>query len=147
MEIWHFWIIGALIMFIIEILTTGFAAICLSIGAIAAAVSSAIGSSLEIQLLWFSIFTLLSFVVLRPFVTKLLKQNKSERKSGIEALIGRTAIVTESIDPENNKGRIAVDGDNWKAVSEDNTFINKDSHVIITKIDSIIVTVKKSSNN
>lgn len=147
MEIWHLWIIGALIMFIIEIFTVGFAAICLSLGAIAAAISAAVGCSFKIQLLWFSIFTLLSFVVIRPFVMKLFKQNKNERKSGIDALIGRSAIVTEAIDPENNKGRIAVDGDTWKAVSEDNSYINKDSHVIITKIDSIIVTVKRSSNN
>ena len=77
---------------------------------------------------------------------KLFKQNKNERKSGIDALIGRSAIVTEAIDPENNKGRIAVDGDNWKAVSEDNSYINKDSHVIITKIDSIQLFMKKDDS-
>ena len=40
MEEWHVWIIAALLLFLIEIFTTGFAVICLSIGAVAGAVAA-----------------------------------------------------------------------------------------------------------
>ena len=40
METWHIWIIIALLLFIIEIFTSGFAIFCISVGAIAAAIAS-----------------------------------------------------------------------------------------------------------
>ena len=69
------------------------------------------------------------------------------RSSGIlfqEALIGRTAIVEEDIVAETNSGRIAIDGDRWKAVSEDGNKIAKGEKVVVLKVDSIILTVRKA---
>ena len=41
MEIWHIWVIAALILIIVEIFTQGFAVFCLALGALAAAIASA----------------------------------------------------------------------------------------------------------
>ena len=58
--------------------------------------------------------------------------------------IGRTAIVEEDIMPETNSGRVAIDGDRWKAVSEDGNKIAKGEKVVVLKVNSIILTVRKA---
>jgi membrane protein implicated in regulation of membrane protease activity len=52
-------------------------------------------------------------------------------------------VVSERIDGEQHTGRVAIDGDDWKAVSEDGAVIEKGTNVEIVKLDSIIVTVRK----
>ena len=68
MEIWHIWVIAALILIIVEIFTQGFAVFCLALGALAAAIASACSAGAEGQLIWFAIVTLLSFVFVRPLL-------------------------------------------------------------------------------
>lgn len=144
MEIWQIWLIIALSLVIIEIFTVGFAALCLSIGAIGAAVISfLLNNSLILQISVFALFTLISFIYVRPFMLKFLINKKDVPKSGIAALIGRKVIVVEDIVPDKNSGLIAIDGDRWKAVSEDGSIIRKGEKVIVLRIDSIILTVRK----
>lgn len=143
MEIWHIWTAIALILVFIEIITVGFAALCLSIGAIGAAITSYFTGSLIWQISVFAFFTLLSFIYVRPFMMKVMTRKKNVPKSGVEALIGRIAIVEEDIKPEINSGRVIIDGDSWKAVSENNEVICKGEKVEVMSINSIILTVKK----
>ncbi len=143
MELWHIHIIVALIFIMIEIFTSGFAVICFAFGAIGSAVASACGASIEMQLLCFCLCTLLAFVAVRPFLLKFFHRRDNEVKTNAEALIGRHAIVSETIDRQSGRGRVAIDGDDWKATTEDDATIAKGSHVMITKIDSIILTVKQ----
>lgn len=143
MEIWQIWLIIALSLVIIEIFTVGFATLCLSIGALGAAVISFFNNSLMLQISVFSLLTLISFIFIRPFMLKFLTNKKDVPKSGIAALIGRKVIVVEDIVPDKNSGLIAIDGDRWKAVSEDGSIITKGEKVVVLSIDSIILTVRK----
>ena len=142
MEIWQIWLAIALALVIIEIITVGFAALCLAIGAVGAAVASCFTDSLVWQITVFAVFTLISFIYV--FMLKFLSRKKDSPKSGVEALIGRTAIVEEDIVAETNSGRVAIDGDRWKAVSEDGNNIMKGEKVVVLKVDSIILTVRKA---
>lgn len=143
MEIWHIWAALALIMVIIEIFTVGFFAICMAFGAAGAAIASAVTESLSWQIVVFAVVTLLSFLFVRPFINRAFNRKKDLPKSGVEALIGRTATVETRIDAAAGTGRVAVDGDSWKAVSGDGSVIEKGEKVVIEKIDSIILTVRK----
>lgn len=144
MEIWHMWVIAALILVVVEIFTTGFAVICLAIGALAAAVDAACGGGAEGQLIWFAAATLLAFVFVRPLLVKAFRKNGGrERLSGVDALKGREAIVSEHISASDNTGRVAVDGDDWKAVSVDGADIGKGEKVTIESVDSVVLTVRK----
>lgn len=144
MEIWHMWVIAALILVVVEIFTTGFAVICLAIGALAAAVDAACGGGAEGQLIWFAAATLLAFVFVRPLLVKAFrKSGGGERLSGVDALKGREAMVSEHISSSDNTGRVAVDGDDWKAVSADGADIGKGEKVTIESVDSVVLTVRK----
>lgn len=143
MEIWHIWTAIALLLVFIEIITVGFAALCLSIGAVCAATASCFTESLIWQISVFAIFTFISFIFVRPFMLKVFTRKGNIPKSGIEALIDRIAIVEEDIIPYSNSGRVIIDGDSWKAVADNEETIRKGDKVKVISINSIILTVKK----
>ena len=47
-----------------------------------------------------------------------------------------------------NSGRVAIDGDDWKAVADDkNEIIEKGQKVIVTGVDSVILKVRKKQHS
>lgn len=143
MEIWHIWIIIALLLFIIEILTSGFALFCISVGAIAAAIASGLDVGLKGQLVWFSIATLASYVTVRPLMIKYFYKKSKQVRTNTDSLIGRVAIVSETIDIDNNSGRVKIDGDVWKAVTSAREIIEIGEKTVVEQVNSTILTVKK----
>ena len=139
---WLVWVVIALFFIILEIFTAGFAVACFSFGAIAAAIVAALGCGLPWQLIAFSVVTFIAFVTVRPFVLKHFYQtDEAQRKSNADALIDRKAKVTEEIDNNKRTGRVAIDGDDWRAVTADGTVIPKGATVTVKSRDSIILTV------
>ena len=146
MEYYQIWLIAAIVLVIIELLTAGFGVICFAVGALFSALAAFLGvDSLVWQLLIFAVASVLCFIFLRPVVLRLLDKKSKDVKTNADALIGKTAMVSETIDSSANQGRVAVDGDDWKAVSADGSVINKGEKVEIVSRDSIILTVKKTS--
>lgn len=140
METWHIWAIIAILFIVGEILTSGFALVCFAVGCIGGAVAAAASATLEWQLGIFAIGTLIAFLAVRPLLKKL--SAKDEIATNADALIGRTAKVTECIEV-GGKGRVALDGDLWQAVSNEPTDILKGEMVEILSRESIILTVKR----
>ena len=60
--------------------------------------------------------------------------------SNADAIMGRMAMVSQDI-PANGYGRVALDGDDWKATAKES--LSKGEKVIIVDRDSIILTVEK----
>lgn len=144
MEYYQIWLIAAIVLVIIELLTAGFGVICFAVGALFSALAAFLGmDSLVWQLLIFAVASVLCFIFLRPVVLRFLDKKSKDVKTNADALVGKTAIVSETIDSSANQGRVAVDGDDWKAVSADGSVINKGEKVEIISRDSIILTVKK----
>ena len=140
---WHVWVVIALICIILEIFTAGFAVACFSAGALLAALGCALGLSLVWQVVVFAVVTFITFMYVRPLLIKLFFKEGSEKKTNADALIGRRGRVSVRIDPSKGEGRVAIDGDDWKATSEDGSTIEKGDEVEVKKIDSIILTVTK----
>jgi membrane protein implicated in regulation of membrane protease activity len=65
-------------------------------------------------------------------------------KTNADSLVGKVGKVIEAIDDSKGTGYVAVDGDQWKAVSIDGTCIEIGTKVEITARESIVVTVKKA---
>ena len=152
MDLWLIWMLAALLLFLIEIFTPGFAVACLSIGCLCSCVLAAIApATLNWQIAIFVVASLLAFLFVRPFALKVLSkraERKGQYKSNMESLIGRTATVIEEI-PAEEVGRVKVDGDEWQAVlSRENDDIRPRENipvgakVVIVSYDSIILTVK-----
>ena len=143
MSLYQIWLIVAFLLIIFEICSATVGAVCFAIGAGFSALAAALGVNLTWQIIIFAVVSLLTFIFLRPFMMKFLDRKSKDVKTNAEAIIGRKGIVSERIDAAQHTGRVAVDGDDWKAVSEDGSVIEKGVTVEIVKMDSIIVTVKQ----
>ena len=142
MEVYQIWLIAASVLVILEVATAGFGVICFAIGAGFAALVAGLGANPTWQIVIFAVVSLLTFIFLRPVVMRFLDKKSKDVKTNADALVGRKGIVSERIDAAQHTGRVAIDGDDWKAVSENGEIIDEGSSVEIIKLDSIIVTVK-----
>lgn len=62
----------------------------------------------------------------------------------MDALLGRTAIVSEEITP-GRPGRVRIDGDNWQVVADSSSdTVRRGTEVVVTGYDSIILKVRPS---
>ena len=138
----YWWLVAGILLLLIEIFTPSFFAASLSIGAFGAAISAYFGASLEVQLFLFSILSVLSIFILRPIIKKRMYGGQ-DVKTNADALIGKTGTVLAGINPSTNRGRCAIDGDEWQFLLEDeNAEVSVGTKVEVVKRDSIILTVK-----
>lgn len=143
MDIWIYWVIAALVLFIIELFTSGFAVICLSIGALGGAAAALIGWDLEIQFLAFAVVSFIALIAVRPVLKRLLF-NKGERvQTNVDAIIGKRGVVCADIDADDDNGRVMIDGLDWRARSADNEPLPKGTKIEVVDRDSVILTVKR----
>jgi len=141
LEPWHIWLIIGIALFIIEIFTPAFVAGSLGVGAILSAIGAvAFNLSFNMQLVVFGVFSLLSFFAIRPIFLKYL--DKSEIETNVDAMIGRQGVVIKPIE-KGQYGYVKIDGDQWRAVAEDNALvIEKDAIVKVVKIEGNTIFVE-----
>ena len=140
-NLWLIWVIVSIVCLILELSSGDFFILCFAIGAAVAAILAGCGLSLTWQIVMFAVVSALSLLLVRPALIKKLHKPQRERLSNAEALIGQEGRVSEMIEA-GGYGRIAIDGDDWKAQSADGAAINKDVRVRVVKMESIILTVE-----
>ncbi len=145
MEAWQIWVLITLFLFVAEVFHPVFFFAALGM---AAAVSTifAFFFSIEIQLIAFAVTGFIVFFAIRPSVLKYLYSSK-EVKTNISAMVGRAAIVTEDIVPEENKGRVKVGEETWIGISINSKPIKKGEKVIVVKTEGTKLFVIKEKNN
>lgn len=140
-HLWQLWTLICLLALIMELFSGDFFIMCFSIAAFVTACVSPFTTP-TVQIIIFSLVAVLSLIFIRPVALKYLHKPHDERTSNAEAIIGRTGRVSETIEAGGH-GRVAIDGDDWKAISETGNSIPKGATVEVVKIDSIIITVKE----
>lgn len=141
--LWQHWALLAIVCLILELMSGDFFILCISFGALLTAVAAALGLGFYGQLLVLAVTSVLSIFFIRPRLVKLLHGRRKERPSNADALIGRTGRVSQAIE-QGGYGRVAVDGDDWKAVSADGSYIPLGQNVKIVGRESVIVTVERA---
>jgi membrane protein implicated in regulation of membrane protease activity len=139
---WHIWLIAAVAFFVVEIFSNTFVFLCFSLGCLFSGICAYLGMGLSVQILVFSIITFLSFFTVRPLIKKYVFPKGDNIKTNTDALVGKQGRVTETVDYSKNTGRVFVYGDDWKAISEDDTVIAENEPVEVTKVDSTTLIVK-----
>lgn len=139
-NLWQLWVVIAILCLILELSTGGFFLLCFSIGAIGAALSAIWGGGV-VQTVFFMAISLLCLLFVRPFAKRCLHKDGPVRPTNADALMGRLATVSEPIEA-GGFGRVALDGDDWKAEAVGNQRIEKDSRVRVVGRESIILKVE-----
>ena len=135
------WTAIAVVCLILELMAGDFFILCFSIGAISAAITAAFGGSLYLQLLLFAVFTLVSLFWVRPIAQRYLHKGEDTRVSNADALMGRQGRVVERVRAD-AFGRVQIDGDVWKAVTNETADIPEGSNVRVVGRESTIITVE-----
>jgi membrane protein implicated in regulation of membrane protease activity len=140
---WHLWIIGGLLLIILEMVTHTFVLISFGTAALAAALAAYSGAGLSWQLGIFALTASFMLILIRPVVLRALYQKSDPTPTNTHALIGQLATVVDPIPNAHQPGRVKLGGEEWRALSEDNLPIPENTVVTITKIDSATLTVRQ----
>ena len=136
---WMVWIVIAMVLFIIELLTPGtFYFFCLGIGAVFAAVATVFDNRPVTWLAFFAV-SLAMVLISRPVVKKI---NASKtRETNTDALKGKNGVVTSGID-RYGKGMVKVEGEVWRAKAD--ISIEKGRGIRVIKSDGNFLLVEEA---
>lgn len=135
------WGVLFLILVIVEIATLGLTTIWFAAGALIAVILSAVGAPLWLQIVVFTVVSLVLLYFTRPIAMKYF--NNGRLKTNSESLIGEVGIVTKPIQNLQEQGSVLVKGMEWSArTAQDGISVNKDAKVKIVKIEGVKVIVE-----
>ncbi len=141
-EIWHYWIIAAIVFMMLEIFVPSFLMASIGIGCFFAFFGALFDIPLAFQLVLFIIGTLIGILGVKPFMVNYGYKTQCEVRTNVHGMVGRIGKVCDTIDPEKKCGHVVIDGDVWQAVAADDILIPAGSKVEVVVIDSIVLTVK-----
>src|SRR5437762_11887851 len=136
MEDWLLWFLLAIGLFVGEMFTAGFWLACLAVGAAVAGVVGLIpGLGFVSQGLAFAVSSTVRMAGLRPRLMHLLQLGPgSDLRTGVDALLGKTGIVTDRIGP-GSAGRAKVGAEDWRGATSDATGIDPGTPVTSMQVD------------
>ena len=140
-NMWQLWAAIAVICLILELSSGDFFIICFSIGAVFGALAALMGLGIYVQIFVFALFSVLSIFLVRPVALRYLHRGEENRVSNADALLGRQGRVVEPIQA-GGFGRVQIDGDVWKAVTNEPADIPEGTQVSVVGRESTIITVE-----
>lgn len=115
---WVLWALVACGFAVGEVLTTSFFLAPFAVGGGLAAAVDALGAGEAAAFAVFVLVSVLTLVLVRPLVkTRLLSAPPT--RTGAAALVGKQALVLETIDNHHGVGCVKIDGEVWSARSLD----------------------------
>jgi len=137
------WLVLLALLLLVEVATLGLTTIWFAGGALVAFIVSLFYDNLLLEISLFLVVSLALLIFTRPFVKKYFNTNRV--KTNYEAVIGKEAIVTSTIDNDKGIGLAKVSGQEWSARSVDGSVIEKGTKVIVESISGVklMVSVKK----
>ena len=136
-----FWLILVAVMLVIEIFTMGLTTIWFSLGAVAAAIAAGLGAPLWVQILLFTVVSVVIMFLVRPFALKVMDRNRT--KTNIDEVIGKQAEVIEPIDNQKEQGKVRFRGVEWMARSVDGSTVAAGDVVTVEEVSGVKLLVKK----
>ena len=117
---WIVWLIVAAVLGVAELLTTTLAFGLIAVAAVVAAAAGAFHLDLGLQLAAFVAAAGAGLVFVRPIALRHIRQPPALR-TGVAALIGRSAIVLEEV--TEHGGRVRIDGEDWSSRPYDESLV------------------------
>lgn len=125
-----FWIAVAIAVIAVDLFTSAFMFVWMSIGALCAIASSMIGASFEVQILVFAIVSLIAISIGYPWAKKNLKKTIKKTPLMEETYIGRVFTAEEDSAP-NSTIRIKVGGIYWAAENKGKTILSGNKFKVV----------------
>jgi membrane protein implicated in regulation of membrane protease activity len=134
------WTIIIVMSIIVEALTINLVSIWFAFGALVALISDQMSVPTHIQIILFTVISVIIIAITRPIAKKYLKGRIT--KTNLDRAIGKHCLVTETITPD-KKGEAKVMGNLWLATSLDNEVIQAGEYGEVVSIEGAHVVLRK----
>lgn len=140
MNAWLWWVGGATLLAIAEVLSLDLILLMLAVGALAGAGAALLGAGVAVQILTALVASVLLLFALRPWLLRHLRRRMPLVETNAAALVGRPAIVVATTTELG--GRVKLAGEVWsaRAAAEDVTY-PPGAEVRVTSIDGATAVV------
>ena len=135
-----FWLGMVVVFTVIEVFTAGLTTIWFAIGSIPMIFLSFLPIPFLYQVLIMLVISIVLLIFTRPFFVKKLNANKE--KTNVDALIGKTALVTKKI-TKFEKGEVKIDGKIWTAKSVSDEDLDPGTECLLQSIEGVTAIVSK----
>lgn len=137
------WLVLLILFAIVEALTVGLVSVWFAAGALVALLSTFFTTNVWLQIVLFLLVSCVAMAVIRPLARKYVLPTVVPTNT--DRVIGKQAVVTESIDNLNGKGAVVVFGVAWTARSEDGSVIPEGATVTVNRIEGVKLFVSPAS--
>lgn len=134
------WLLMAIALVVGEALTVGLTFIWFAVGALGGLIVAVLGGPIWLQVVVFLALSALALALVRPVAARLMQSGRVATNA--DRIIGKTAVVIETIDNLAGKGQVKVAGQIWTARSERDVVIPQDAEVTVLRIEGVKVFVE-----
>jgi len=130
-----FWAVAAGAFLVLEAVTAAMTSIWFCVGCVAALIAAACTAPLWLQITLFVLVSGLCFALLYPRLKQYLRKNR--HATNADMVIGKTCVVTETVDNLAAAGTAVIDGKTWTARSADGSVIEAGAMARIEAIEGV----------
>lgn len=137
------WLIVAVVLVVAEVLTVQMVAIWFAIGSVAAIVPALMGAPYWVQVLVFLAVSAATLVLTRPFLQRVLYVRREHTNA--DRVIGQMGVVEQTVENDQQPGRVMAMGLSWSALSDDGSAIAVGEKIEVVAIDGVKLIVKRKN--
>ncbi len=138
---WAIWILVALALGVLEIVTVSFFSSLFALGALVAAILALFTENWPLQAIVFTVASVLFLWLLRPSLAKIYGGER--KQTNADRMIGTVGVVVQAIDNMQAEGQIKANGEIWTARSDDGCRIAAGRRVVIKRLDGVKAIVEE----
>ena len=136
---WLWWVGGALVLGILEMLSLDLVLIMFAGGALAGAAAYGLGAPIGVQIVVAALTSVVLLATLRPYLLKHLRERTPLIETNSAALVGQAAVVVATVTVEG--GRVKLNGEVWSARVDAPESIPPGTEVRVSRIDGATAVV------
>ena len=137
------WLGIAIALGFVEAAAPALVCIWFCLGAVVTFVASFFVESIWIQIVVFTVASLVMLAALRPFMRKRTKGNPEDALTNSDSYVGREVVVSQRIPAGNGQtGRVLLADVSWLARTADGAEVPSGSRVCIKDVDSTVLVVE-----
>ena len=133
------WLALIVLFLVAEGASAAITSIWFAVGSMVALIAALLGAGVWLQIGIFAVVSVGCLLALQPLLKKYINPRKTN--TDVDALIGKQAVVLERIDNLSGVGRVKIGGMEWSARSATGEPIEKDTVVVVEKIEGVKVFV------
>lgn len=137
-----YWLGAVIVLIIIEIATLGLTTIWFAGGALVACIAALLDAGLIVQVILFLVVSVVLLLFTRPVAVRYLNRNRT--KTNVDSMVGKEAVVLQTIDNLKTEGKVRVNDVEWTARTENNQeIIEQGALVKVARVEGVKLIVKR----